>query len=249
MTFRRNLLLLLAIGTLALLTGCGGGLPSLSIPSAPISVLFLGTPPTSMAINASTTLMVGVINNPSNDVVTWTVTCGSPGACGHFSSSVSLSSSPVTYTAPAAIPTGTTVTITATSQADTTKSISATITITPPIPISVTFYVPPPAAMQVNSTAPIRAAIANDVSADPEVEWSVTCSASQCGSFNPADTTSEAATTFTAPPSVPPGGSVTVTATSVTDSTKAVSTSIIITSAATTLANGTYVFQLSGPAG
>jgi hypothetical protein len=113
--------------------------------------------------------MVGVINNPSNDVVTWTVTCGSPGACGHFSSSVSLSSSPVTYTAPAAIPTGTTVTITATSQADTTKSISATITITPPIPISVTFYVPPPAAMQVNSTAPIRAAIANDVSADPEV--------------------------------------------------------------------------------
>jgi hypothetical protein len=50
--------------------------------------------------------MVGVINNPSNGVVTWVVTCGSPGACGHFNSSVSLSSSPVTYTAPAAIPVG-----------------------------------------------------------------------------------------------------------------------------------------------
>ena len=231
---------------LAVLTGCGG-VPSISIPSVPISVLFLGTPPTSMAINASTTLMVGVINNTANDVVTWTVTCGSPGACGHFNSTVSLSSSPVTNTAPAAIPTGSTVTLTATSQADTTKSISATITITPPIPISVTFYVPPPAAMQVNSTAPIRAAIANDVSADPEVEWSVTCSASTCGSFNPAATTSEAATTFTAPPAVPTGG--TVTATSITDSTKSVSTSIVITPAAPTLANGTYVFQLSGHAG
>jgi putative DNA primase/helicase len=34
-----------------------------------------------------------------------------------------------------------------------------------------------------------------------------------------------------------------------TDSTKSVSTSIVITPAATTLANGIYVFQLSGPAG
>ena len=249
MTLRRTILLLLTIDIAAVLTGCGGGLPAISIPSAPISVLFLGNPPTSMAINASTILMVGVIHNSSNDPVSWSVTCGSPGACGHFSSSVLLSSSPVTYTAPAAIPTGTTVTLTATSQADTTKSISATVTITPPIPISVTFYVPPPAAMQVNSTAPIRAAIANDVSADPEVEWSANCSTSQCGSFNPTATTSEAASNFTAPPTVPPGDTVTVTATSMTDPTKSVSTTIVITRAAPTLANGTYVFQLSGSVG
>jgi hypothetical protein len=42
---------------------------------------------------------------------------------------------------------------------------------------------------------------------------------------------------------------VTVTATSVTDPTKSASSNITITPAAATLANGTYVYQLPGPAG
>ena len=56
-------------------------------------------------------------------------------------------------------------------------------------------------------------------------------------------------TTYTAPAAIPSGGTVSVTATSVTDATKSATTSITITKAASTLANGTYVFQVSGPVG
>ena len=95
----------------------------------------------------------------------------------------------------------------------------------------------------------MRAQITNDVTANPQVKWTLTYGAAACGSFNPATTGNEVPTTYTAPAAIPPGNTVTVTATSVTDSTKSVSASIVISSAAPTLANGTYVFQLSGPAG
>lgn len=167
------------------------------------------------------------------------MTCGSGEARGHFDFSVSLSSSLVTYTTLAALSAGTAVTVTATSQADAAKSISATITITPTIPISVTFYVPPTARMQVNSSTLIRAAIANDVSGDPEVQWSthllrqpVWLVRSDChvqrGRIHLHRTTRR-----------PSRQTVAVTATSMTDPTKSVSASIVITTAASTLANGT----------
>jgi hypothetical protein len=54
---------------------------------------------------------------------------------------------------------------------------------------------------------------------------------------------------YTAPATIPAGGSVTVTATSITDSTKSASAIIVITAAAPTLADGTYVFQTSGQPG
>jgi hypothetical protein len=93
------------------------------------------------------------------------------------------------------------------------------------------------------------AGITNDVTADPQVKWAVTCGGSSCGSFNPRTTYNEAQTTYTAPATIPPGGNVTVTVTSVTDPTKSASTTIAITAAAATLANGTYVFQIAGQPG
>jgi hypothetical protein len=107
----------------------------------------------------------------------------------------------------------------------------------------------PPASLQINSTAPISAKITNDISANPQVQWTVSCASSPCGSFNPVTTTNEAQTSYTAPSAIPSGNIVTVTATSKTDPTKSVSATVTITSLAPTLANGTYVFQLSGPAG
>jgi hypothetical protein len=178
-------------------------------------------------------------------MVTYAVTCGSAGACGSFSASNELGA--VVYTAPSTVPSGGTVTITATSVADTTKSVSATITIVPPIPISVAFPSAMPASLQIEAVVSLRALITNDTSANPQVKWMVTCGSAGCGSFNPTTTTSEAATTYTAPSAIPTGNTVTVTATSVTDPTKSASASIIITPQAPTLANGTYVFQLSGP--
>jgi hypothetical protein len=60
------------------------------------------------------------------------VTCGSSGACGSFNPTTTVSGTPTTYTAPSAVPTGNTVTVTATSVTDSTKSAPATITITAP---------------------------------------------------------------------------------------------------------------------
>jgi hypothetical protein len=107
----------------------------------------------------------------------------------------------------------------------------------------------PPAFLQVNATTAIGAQIANDVSANPQVKWSAACASSSCGTFNPTTTTNEAPSNYTAPSSIPSGGAVTLTATSLTDPTKSVSASINIIATAPTFANGTYVFHLDGPVG
>ena len=232
------------------LAGCGGSQSQLPPPPGPTGVIFVSPPPTSLAVNASVTLMAAAtFANPitgGNSAVTWAVTCGNPGACGAFGPNADATD--VTYTAPSAIPAGTTVTVTATSVADNSKSVSAQITIVPPIPISVSIP-SPPASLQVNAQFSLIATIANDVSANPEVTWTVACGTTACGSFNPTSTATGVETTYTAPAAIPAGGTVTVTATSVTDPAKSASTKIVITTAAAGLANGTYVFQVSGQPG
>jgi hypothetical protein len=253
MTVRKAWLVFIGLSSILGLAGCGGSknLSSLPPSSKPTAVLFVSPPPQSLAVNASATLLAAatypIPSQGGNSQVTWVMTCGSPGACGSFGPSDEGGA--ITYTAPAAIPAGGTVTVTATAVADTTKSASATITIVAPIPISVAFYAPPPASLQVNAAFTMSASINNDVSANPQVKWTVTCGAGACGSFSSATTGNESQNTYTAPAAIPPGGNVTVTVTSVTDPTKSASTSIIITAAAPTLANGTYVFQISGPTG
>jgi len=236
------------------LAGCGGGSQGQSPPPTPepTAVIFVSSPPSSLAVNASATLQAAAIfPNPAigvvNNSVTWTITCGSTTACGTFGTNDNVAA--VTYTAPSAIPTGATVTVTATSVADGSKSISAQITIVAPMPISVSIL-SPPASLQVNAQYSIDATVANDVSASPEVTWTAACGTNtSCGSFNPTSTRSGVGTTYTAPATAPSGGNVTVTATSVTDPTKSFSTTIAITAATPTLANGTYVFQVSGQPG
>jgi hypothetical protein len=220
-----------------------------AVPSKPATVLFVINPPSSLAVNATTTLSAAVINYSANALIAWSASCGNAGACGSFSFTQTASGGNTNYIAPATIPSGSTVAITATLVGDTTQSASAKITITPPQPILISFQRVPPASLQVNATVPLSAKIANDDSANPMVKWTVACGSAPCGSFNPISTSSESATNYTAPSAVPSGNSVTVTATSLTDATKSVSATINITPAAPTLANGTYVFHLSGPAG
>ncbi|MGD0630298.1 MAG: hypothetical protein ABR987_13160 [Terracidiphilus sp.] len=248
MLSRRVSLPLIGLGILIGLAGCGSLQPTLPIQtSKPVSVLFIEAPPSTLAVNASITVDATAENSVSNNGVLYSVSCTSPKACGSFSASDEGGA--IVYTAPAAIPSGATVTITATAVADSTKSISATITIVLPIPIAVSFFGTFPASLQVNTAAPFRVLITNDVSANPRAKWTVTCASSACGSFSPASTTNEAPTTFTAPAAIPSGTIVTITATSVTDPTKSVSTNVVIAPQTPTLANGTYVFQLMGPGG
>lgn len=114
---------------------------------------------------------------------------------------------------------------------------------TPPPPVISVSVSGAPASLVVNGTASVTATVTND-SANAGVTW--TCSpASSCGSFNPTSTASGTATTYTAPATVP-SSAVTITATSVTDGTKSGTASITITAPPTTLADGSYVYSMSG---
>ena len=242
-----SLVLFVAIAGLA---GCGlGSLPPITPPQpTPTSVIFVQAPPASLAVNAKANVYAATIfsapGSGENSAATYSISCASPGACGTLTPSDEGGA--VTYTAPAAIPSGSVVTITATSVANTSLTRSASVTIVPPIPISVSFLATVPASLQVNSSMSLSANIQNDTSANPQVKWTVTCGSANCGSFSAAETGSENPTSYAAPPTIPSGNSVTITATSVTDPTKSVSGSVIITAAASTLANGTYVFEIAG---
>jgi len=112
--------------------------------------------------------------------------------------------------------------------------------------ISVTFSTPPPAALSISSTASMTASVEGDP-AMAGVKWTATCAASPCGSFNPVTTGSGIATIYTPPGKLPNPATVTITATAVADSSKLASGTINLTGAAApVLADGSYVFHVSG---
>jgi hypothetical protein len=247
-TFRRSLHLVFASISALLIVACSGGSSSGPTPPAPISVSFLDPPVTSLNTGTSTGLTATVNNDSNNAGVTWKVSCGGS-SCGTINPATTMSGASATYTAPSAVPSPATVTVTATSVTDSTKSVSASITITasaPPPPVSVSFVTQPPSSMVINTTTSIVASVSNDTK-NGGVAWSVTCGSSQCGSFNPTATASGSSTTYTAPSAVPTPATVTVTATSVTDNTKSASATITITATVPpVIADGTYVYHLSG---
>jgi hypothetical protein len=112
--------------------------------------------------------------------------------------------------------------------------------------VSVTFSAPPPATLAISSTASMSAAVAGDP-AVAGVQWTATCAVSPCGSFSPAVTGSGIATTYTPPGKLPSPAAVTITASAVADSSKRASGAMQLTAAAAApLADGSYVFHLSG---
>ena len=120
---------LITVGALALLSACGAQ----NSMAPPITLTFTPgfTPPATLSHQSpdnTAGIAVTIANGPQNAVVNWSVTCGSA-SCGSFAPTATASTIPTTYTAPASIPMGNTVTVKATSNDDPTKSISATITI------------------------------------------------------------------------------------------------------------------------
>jgi len=99
--------------------------------------------------------------------------------------------------------------------------------------IVVTFFSPPPTSIDTDSTVEITAVVAND---PQNAGVNFTCvPAGVCGSFNPAQIASNVPTCYQAPAQVPVDTTVTITATSVTDTTKSVA------SAPITILNGAPV--------
>ena len=212
----------------------------------------LGGTFTTLPVGGTAYVDVALVNDPNLLGADWSVNCGSapppgtplpPGAtqdesCGYFTP-VHTASGPVPqyatsgtgivtlYTAPAVVPKSGTVTLYAAATANHSKYSSVTLVITG-LGISIGLVSPyPPATLTASASAPLKAIVAND-SAAGGVNWTVACGSSDCGSFNPAQTASGIETTYTAPSTVPAGGSVTLKATSVTDPTKSVSATITI---------------------
>jgi hypothetical protein len=138
MTFRKSILLLIGLGMIAALMACSSS--SHKTPPPPITVAISPAAPASLQPGASTQLTAVVTNDTAAGGVNWTATCGSAD-CGGFSSTTTPSGTTTTYTAPAAVPTGNTVTVAATSVTDATKKASAAITITGPSPLADGTYV------------------------------------------------------------------------------------------------------------
>ncbi len=88
----------------------------------------------------------------------------------------------------------------------------------PPPPISVSFSLAPQ-TVNTNLTAQFTATVSNDPS-NKGVTWTVSCSASPCGTVSPTSTASGTATTYTPPAFVANSLSVNVTAASASDKTK-----------------------------
>jgi DNA-binding beta-propeller fold protein YncE len=167
------------------------------------------------------------------------------------------------YKAPAAAPVSA-VTVTATSPEVPVNAIfgaaSVTLTVTTPA-ITVSPVTPASASVDINGTDLITATINND-SSDQGVTWAVNGSVggdSTHGTIASANFTPGTATaTYTAPKIVPSPSSITITATSVADSTVSGSTALTVTSSVTVnvappagappfLINQTYQFTATTP--
>jgi hypothetical protein len=102
---------------------------TITVTGTPVISVTISNPPANLVVNTPANLTAVVSEDDAAAGVTWSVTCGSA-TCGTFNPITSPGNNPTTtYTVPAAIPTGNSVTVKATSVTDNTKSATATITI------------------------------------------------------------------------------------------------------------------------
>jgi hypothetical protein len=114
---------------------------TIQITFAAIAV-FVSPPSVLVAEDTATQQFTATVSfDPSGQGVNWTLTQGAPPTpcpnvppltCGAISATSSTSGTPITYTAPSAVPPSPTVTLTATSMSDNTRSASSTITVVNP---------------------------------------------------------------------------------------------------------------------
>jgi hypothetical protein len=105
---------------------------TLVIAGQPISVAIVASisPPFTLPVSGTMSLIGRLSNDHTvgGGSISWSLSCQSSD-CGSMSATKSTSGTAITYTAPASVPTGNTVTVTATSVTDPTVSDSINITI------------------------------------------------------------------------------------------------------------------------
>jgi hypothetical protein len=201
--------LLIALAFALVLNGCGTS-------AAPPLTVTVVAPASQVLAGAAVVSITATVDNDSlNRGVTWSMTgTGCSGAaCGSLSNPTSSS---VNYTPPATPPASNiTIKITAASVAQPSISSSAIITV-PAIIVSLS---PGPTTVVRGNVAQFTASVENDA-ANKGVAWTVSCSTTSCGTISPSKTASGTPTTFSAPTTLTTSLAMTITATSVTDSTK-----------------------------
>ena len=153
----------------------------------------------------------------SNTAVTWGLS--GAGCSGSSCGTLSSSADSAVYMAPSVAPSPATVNVIGTSVTDPSKSASANLTILPAVVVNVT-----PANVSVIAGATQQFVASVTGTSNTAVSWTVSgtsCSGAACGTIN-------SSAIYTAPVAVPSPGTVTVTATSVADSTKLASAYVTI---------------------
>src|SRR6266566_8253369 len=230
----RSLAIALGLFTATMVSGCGSGTSAPPPPPPPPVSVSVSPTSASIQVNATQQFTATLQNDPSNKGVTWALmqegaSCSAE--CGTLSATSSASGTPITYTAPAAVPTNPSVSLTATSATDRTKSASATVPLTSPPSISVSVS-PTSASIPVNATQQFTATLQNDPS-NKGVTWALmqegaSCSA-ECGTLSATSSASGTPITYTAPTTVPSDPNVAIIATPVADTNAAVGSSITLT--------------------
>jgi hypothetical protein len=95
--------------------------------------------------------------------------------------------------------------------------------------VTESFMQVPPATMEAGSQTTLAVTVVNDTQ-NLGVDWIASCSAANCGSFNPAHTASGVGTVFTAPNSVPTGNTVNLSARSTASPSESVTVTVTIVS-------------------
>jgi hypothetical protein len=207
-------------------------------PPPPAIVVTVAPMTGSVAVNQTLPVLGTVTNDSQNKGLTWTISgTGCSGAtCGAVAPTSTPSGSQVNYIAPPQVPTPPTVTLTATSVTDTTKSASATITITASTSncqngtASAVTISPVRGSVPISESLTFTATVANDTCTQG-VTW--TASAGTFSAQNISSAIYVAGKT---------GGTVTITATSITVPTLSASATIGVTDLAGV---ATYHYDLS----
>jgi uncharacterized protein YjdB len=188
---------------------------TVTISSAAPAVSSVSVSPASGSVNTAATLQLtaAVQGSAANKSVTWKTSSGTISASGLFTAAATAG----------------TATVSATSVADTTKSATAVITVSAPAPPVVNSISISPAAPSIltSATQQFTANVQGTVT-DKSVTWSATGG------------TITASGVLTAPASA---GKVTVTATSVADTTKSATTTVTV---AAPVANGVSISPSTG---
>ena len=231
MTRRTVYALFSAILLLLMLSGCGGS----SASSPPPPVITVSVSPGSVQLIASATQQfTATVTGTTSTAVAWSLSGCTGSACGTVDTNG-------LYTAPPPIPSADDVTVTVTSQADPSKYASATAHLNP---ISVKISPSGQVNVVINTTQNFAATLQYDLST-AGVIWSLaaSCTPDTCGELSNIANTS---VTYTAPSAVPNPATVTLTATSVADSTKTNSVVVKVSASPLILIPGDYAFVFSG---